>query len=161
MIEGKIVARVIEEDDDPWIVFTDGSGIRLVGWEDGSSYEEVTADEIAKHQVKLAERALAAHRQAAYQESWMMRTCDERAELRAERLAAQPKGKLIPFGFEDAIMDSMVWDMNQIAFGEQPKIKARCPRCNERGCPNAPYMEPPNQGPFHRSAAITIPAQKP
>lgn len=158
MIEGKTIARVVDKLDSPWIVFTDGTGIRISGYE-GADYGEVTADEIAECEADLAERDAFAELRAAEQAAWMLRTCEERGEIRTVWLAARPK-TLIPHSFEDAVIDGFIWDMNRTAFGgPQPKVKARCPVCNERECPNAPYMKPPNRGLFHQSATITIPVK--
>lgn len=165
-IEGKTIARVIEAEweggDGPWIVFTDGTGISLQGWEDGADYHEETPEAIAEHEAKIAERAAAEAKREAEREAWMMRSCDERAEIRREWLASRPMNPktFIPTGFEDMLMDDMVWDMNRSVFDAQPKVKARCPKCNERGCPNAPYMQPPNRGVFHQSGTFTIPVAK-
>lgn len=158
MIEGKTIARVIDAEGygGSWLVFADGSGIELEGWEDGAGYREVTADQIAEHEAKIAEKALQAEIAQARQEAWMMRSCDERAEIRSEWLAAQPK-TLISHGMADLMMDEFVWDANRVFFGEQPKIRARCPKCNERGCENAPLMKPKNRGVFYSATTITVP----
>jgi hypothetical protein len=154
MIEGKTIARVIDSD---WIVFTDGTGIRARGDEDqGGGYDEVTAEEIREYEAEQAADALRFELRRDEQQAWMMRTCEERAEIRAEWLAAQPK-TLIPRGWADAFMDDMIWDANSgFLSGPSPPPKARCPKCNERSCPNAPDMKPPNRGVFHQSGTITI-----
>ena len=159
MIESKTIARVIG-DDSPWIVFTDGTGMRVVGWEDGADYNEVDAEEIAEHEAALAERQRRAEYQAAEYAAWMTRTCEERAEIRNEWLAQRDTNMLIPRDFEDLIMDELLYDFNRTAFGKQPKLKARCPKCNERACPSAPDYVPRPRGVFHKSGEIVIPVKQ-
>ena len=75
----------------------------------------------------------------------------------------ETRPKSIFGGMEDTIVDDMIWDMNRSAYGGQPrpKVKARCPKCNERACPNAPYMQPPNRGLFYEATTFTIPVAQP
>lgn len=159
MIEGKTIARVIDDPDSPYIVFTDGSGIRISGYE-GADFSEVDAQEIAEHEARRAAEVQAAEHADAYQRAWMMRSCEERAEIFAEWSAQQPKG-LIPYGWHFVIEDDLVYGMSRLPFGgDGPKLKARCPRCNEQQCPNAPDYKPLSRGMFHQSGTITIPVVK-
>lgn len=163
MIEGKTIAHTFEGPYGPWIVFTDGSGIELTGGEDWSGFVNVSADEIASAEADIVAADLSRELMAAKQEAWMMRTCDERAEIRAAWAEAHPpqENMFLPDSYMASLQDVMYTEYNRTAFGEQHKLHGRCPKCGERSCPNAPELPAADDAsPYWQGNIFHIPTHK-
>lgn len=139
---GKTIARI----DGDFVVFTDGTGMKAIGWEDGADLEPRTYAEVkARDRKRMGKQHRAWLKRLQDQENRSV-SCEERTRRRIarqeqaerRRAAMDPMSRLL---FETFGGKAENIERQHALFFGAPAVH-RCESCGESWCPNAVEIAP-------------------